>query len=654
MVLFCSAGEFENLCCDIADKADLLRLQAKGGSMYPFIRSGDWVSVALCKDRADSIRKGDILLFKKDDRLYLHRVLRTGGEGFFVKGDMSFGSDGVIKKDDVLARVISIQRGARRIDLGTQVNRLFSVLAADSSLFLQYPFLFARKMIDLGMVILSRIQSLKVYRLIVKKIMKGNVTIRVAGLEDVEQIRDLYLMAGHDIRDGLAQIKNEGFWLIAERKRKVVAGLTMTRYEQDPALWVIFGLEVKPFFRGMGVGRAIAEEALLKAKESGARQIGLFVKKKAKPALGLYRSLGFEVSDAVPAEFNRSSDEFYLSYEVEKSSDWRAVLEKAVGEGLFYPLYRNLLSSEVKDAIIPQAIRERFKQTYYLYLSKSSDFDFRVERILGFLESRKIKVLLFKGPAIDNFIYDGFLRPRLDLDIVVSEEEMPALENALHDLGYTIPEKEKDYPVPEYLNSRLFISQADDLIPVHVHKHLINNMFLTVDNVLSMDMEEVWQEVEPFKNYRYICMLKPELNIIYLCEHGLKHDFDQIIFLYEIERLISFYEVIFDWKKFVKLAKGLGLVRPAYYGLYFIQELLSARIPQEVMDVLKPVRFTLGEKSFIKNTLYLKRRRYGSYSVYCAMRTGIPNKIYFVFRTLFPPEFTFKGYVIRMRRLILP
>jgi GNAT superfamily N-acetyltransferase len=529
---------------------------------------------------------------------------------------------------------------------------LISVLAADFSMFLQYPFLFARKMISLSLVILVRLQSLKAYRRIVKKIMKGIVTVRVAGLEDEEQLRDLYLMAGNDIINGLAEVESEGFWLIAERNGKIAGGLTMTRYEKDPALWVIFGLEVKPLARGLGVGRAIVEAALLKAKQSGARQIGLFVNKKAKPALGLYRSLGFEAA-VVPAEFHCSSDEIYLSYELDKGSNWGLVLERAVEEGVFYPLYRNLLISDAKDTVIPQGIREKYRQTYYLYLSKSGDFNSRVERILGFLELCKIKIMLFKGPAVDFFIYDDFTRPRLDLDIVARDEDMAALENALMSLGYAHPSYEKDYPIPEYLNSRLFVPQVEDLIPVHVHKHLINNMFLTVDRALSMDMDNVWQEAVPFKNYSYICMLKPELNIIYLCEHGLKHDLDQMIFLYEIERLVNHYEGIFDWKKFVGLAQGFGLGRPAYYGLYFVQELLSRRIPQEVMDALKPARFSSGEKLFIKNTLQFKRRRYSSYSVYCAMRKGFFKKINFIFRTFFPPEFTLKGYLMRMRRLIL-
>ncbi|MFA5119191.1 MAG: GNAT family N-acetyltransferase [Candidatus Omnitrophota bacterium] len=653
MALFCSTREFESLCREIAGKADILCLQAKGGSMYPFIRSGDWVDVSFCKGKGGNIHKGDILLFKKDDSLYLHRFLRRAGEGLLVKGDMSFGHDGLISEDDVFGRVVSIKRNGRRIDLRSGCNRAVNVIAADISLVLQYPLLFARKACVLGMTLLGRLQAFKVYRMIAKQSFNGTLKVRAAGPQDQEQLRDLYRMSGHDIREGIAEIKKKGYWLIAERNRKLAGALTMTRYENDPALWVIFGLEVKPLFRGAGAGRTIVKAAILKAKESGAGRIGLAVNKKNKPALGLYYSLGFKAASA-PAGFNCSLDELYLSYEVEDSSDWRLVLEKAVEEGVFYPLYRNLLCSEEKNTALARDIRERYRQAYYLYLSKSSEYIFRVERVLGFLESRKITALIFKGPAIDHFIYDNFFRPRLDLDIIVRDEDLNAFEAALRELGYRCLENEKDYSLPEYLNSRFFIPQSDDLIPLHVHKHLINNMFLTVDNALSLDMRTIWRETGLFKEYGYIYMLKPELNIIYLCEHGVKHNFDQMVFLYEIERLLGFYEEKFNWKKLVSLSERCGLGRSTYYGLYFIKEALSARIPQEVMDALRPVRFAVGEKSFVKNTLSLKRSRYASYPVYCAMRPGLLKKICFIFLTFFPPGFTLKGYATRILRLILP
>lgn len=316
MVLFCSASEFESLCRDIADKADVVRLQAKGGSMFPFIRSGDWVHVALCKSEKNGIKKGDIILFSIDKNLYLHRVLRITNEGYIVKGDMSLGVDGIINIDDILGSVVSLRRGDNIIDLRTRWSCCIAALAADSSLFLQYPLLFAGKMCSLGGIIFSKIQGLKFYRLIVKKIFSREVILRIAGPQDREQLKDLYLMAGHDIMEGIARIRNEGYWLVAERKGRVVGGLTMTRYEKDAAIWLIFGLEVKPLFRGLGIGRRIVEEAVLKAQGSGANRIGLFVNKKSFPALNLYRKLGFKITDDFSKEYNCSCDELYLSYAI--------------------------------------------------------------------------------------------------------------------------------------------------------------------------------------------------------------------------------------------------------------------------------------------------------------------------------------------------
>jgi ribosomal protein S18 acetylase RimI-like enzyme len=123
-------------------------------------------------------------------------------------------------------------------------------------------------------------------------------------------------MGGHDVKKDIIDIKKEGFWLVAERKKKIVAALTVTRYEKDTGLWVIFGLEIKPFLRGLGIGDQIVRDAVKKAREGGAKKVGLFVNKKNNPALELYRKAGFNVSDDLPSEFNRSSSELYLSYAI--------------------------------------------------------------------------------------------------------------------------------------------------------------------------------------------------------------------------------------------------------------------------------------------------------------------------------------------------
>jgi ribosomal protein S18 acetylase RimI-like enzyme len=314
MTIFCSAQEFDSLLRDIAGKADIVRLQAKGGSMFPSIQSGDWVDIALGKDKSNGYKKGDLILFRREDDLCLHRVLKETGQGFMLKGDMSFGLDGIIPVGDILGRAVSIQRGKRRVDLASRPQRLLAAIAADASILTQYPLLCVRKLSSRAMAILPRAQSLKTYRRIAKKILNCLVIVRVAGPQDEEQLRDLYLMAGRDIREGLERIKTEGFWLVAQRGRRIVAGLTVSRSENDGELWIIFSLEVKPVFRGLGIGRMIVEQAVAKAGESGAKRIGLLVNKRAKAALGLYKTLGFKETQACPREFNRSLEELYLNF----------------------------------------------------------------------------------------------------------------------------------------------------------------------------------------------------------------------------------------------------------------------------------------------------------------------------------------------------
>ena len=282
--------------------------------MYPSIKSGDWADVSLWNGEERDIKKGDVVLFKKDESLYMHRVIRITKSGVILKGDISFGHDGAIFRKDIIGRVVSVERDGRSIDLRSKTNRLIAVTIANTSLLMQYPVLLVRKAFSLGMAIFSRIQGITFYRRTAKKLIPAEMSIREATPEDADEIRDLFLMAGHDLKKDIIDIKREGFWLVANRNKKIVGALTITRFEKDPTLWVIFGLEVKPLLRGLGIGEGIVREAIRKAAECGAKEIGLFVNKKATAALGLYRKLGFKIREDFPTEFNRSADELYLSY----------------------------------------------------------------------------------------------------------------------------------------------------------------------------------------------------------------------------------------------------------------------------------------------------------------------------------------------------
>lgn len=315
-VVFCSKEEFYSLYKDLLEKTQSFYMQVKGGSMYPFVRNGDSIEVLPLKQEYNNIKKGEIILFTRNNYFYVHRVIKKAGDNFITKGDFSFGTDGNIPKNDIFARVISVQRNGRKIHLHSKLNSFIGLFMASFGFFLQYIFLFFRKAIDFAIVSLSLIQGIKIYRRLIKKILNKNIVIRIAQLEDKEQLRDLYMVSNSDIEDGIINAEKDGFWLIAKKGEKLVASIAISRYEKNPELWIIHGLIVKPLFRGLGIGEKLVESTIIKAEENEALEIGLFINKKSKPALNLYKKIGFEINSNYPSEFNVADDELYLTFEI--------------------------------------------------------------------------------------------------------------------------------------------------------------------------------------------------------------------------------------------------------------------------------------------------------------------------------------------------
>ncbi|RAV99431.1 GNAT family N-acetyltransferase [Pseudochryseolinea flava] len=92
---------------------------------------------------------------------------------------------------------------------------------------------------------------------------------------------------------------------------KEIAGTVALKYVQE-GVYEFTKMAVDEKFRGMKVGQALAEAAILKAKSKGARKIILYSSTKLKPALALYRKIGF-VDVPVDGPYKRSDVKMELS-----------------------------------------------------------------------------------------------------------------------------------------------------------------------------------------------------------------------------------------------------------------------------------------------------------------------------------------------------
>lgn len=106
-----------------------------GRSMLPLLRDGDRVLVA---HGCACVRQGTIVAFWRDGDLIVHRVLRVArsqaGITFITKGDNIAHCDHPLSRDQLVGRVLIIQRGDRVVSLDTPAWRLSGWLIANGTL----------------------------------------------------------------------------------------------------------------------------------------------------------------------------------------------------------------------------------------------------------------------------------------------------------------------------------------------------------------------------------------------------------------------------------------------------------------------------------------------------------------------------------------
>ncbi len=116
--------DFGALSAAVLERGDSLRFRACGNSMLPFIRDGD---VLLVSPGLET-RPGDVVLCRAGDgRLLAHRVARvhrqSHSHSIVLHGDACPWPDGLFPLDNVLGRVVAVERGMQHIRLDAGLPR---------------------------------------------------------------------------------------------------------------------------------------------------------------------------------------------------------------------------------------------------------------------------------------------------------------------------------------------------------------------------------------------------------------------------------------------------------------------------------------------------------------------------------------------------
>ena len=90
------------------------RFVARGGSMSPWIRDGDVVTVT--PPGSAPVRAGDVAAYRRSgsDRLIVHRLVRRENGAWIARGDCLPGPDGPVADSEILGIVARVERRGRK------------------------------------------------------------------------------------------------------------------------------------------------------------------------------------------------------------------------------------------------------------------------------------------------------------------------------------------------------------------------------------------------------------------------------------------------------------------------------------------------------------------------------------------------------------
>jgi hypothetical protein len=111
------AGIIPALAVEVLTRSGRLRFRANGTSMLPVLRPGDELEFVAT---SGEFAIGDVVLWHRDDRLFVHRVVSRCGVFLQTQGDAVAVADEPTTLDSVLGRLEAYRRRGRRFPIRRQ------------------------------------------------------------------------------------------------------------------------------------------------------------------------------------------------------------------------------------------------------------------------------------------------------------------------------------------------------------------------------------------------------------------------------------------------------------------------------------------------------------------------------------------------------
>lgn len=250
--------------------------------------------------------------------------------------------------------------------------------------------------------------------------------------------------------------------------------------------------------------------------------------------------------------------------EITDGIDWNKLCDLATKNGVLAFVHDFLLEAGQEIPLsFMQAAKERRTHS-----ARCAD---ALRALLVEFEKREVDILPLKGPALSLKLYgDATLRQSNDLDLLVRGKDFARAEALLTESGYRPHGTRNEY-------HRAFL--RDGLV-VELHFRL------STSRNMPLNVEQMWRRVEKteFLGAPASAMRREDL-ALYLCFHGLKHEFSRLIWILDIAQALRGWSSE-EYKSLLELARRQDLEQWLLIAFEMARTMLPRHLPEELEAVI--------------------------------------------------------------------
>jgi len=299
--------------------------------------------------------------------------------------------------------------------------------------------------------------------------------------------------------------------------------------------------------------------------------------------------------------------------------------------------------SKQHEGLFPDALHKRLKLARYALLLYGDQCKFQVEEVLAGLSAAIIPVIVLKGWALIQWLYQGDHGQRFceDIDILVPRDQVTRAVATLEQLGYAALKEADPGFAQRFSNAQAYIRRDPSAgvanrfsIGFHwglTHYPYFDEKRVNTDHLFSRSLPLKVAGVD-------VAELSFEDQFIYTCAHLALHhrNAENLLNFYEIAAILMRAGTSMDWQAVLDRATAWGYSMQVRYVVAQIQYLWPEVVPREVLELLAGLRPSLKDRWIDQLVATTKGNRIKSALVEMLALPGWKNKLTAAFRQVFP------------------